>query len=200
MRNQHLDKSPAIEVYGHCRLLLPWPSVSCWFFLQSRVEKLLAGDWTHNLRYLFSVSCLWPLSHGDPYFKHVVYFFADREYECLGQWEENNLLFTYTRRKDLQSLECFVGSTDEDGQLYLIESGPYCKRGLAVTQYGMELHKTSWLKANYSNNINKFKQFFPNKRQLQGCYFSISWWKTLVCAKLRALKANLFPKCWRYFN
>jgi len=51
MRDQHLYKSPAIDVYGHCRLLLPWLRVSCWFFLQSGVEKLLAwvaGDWTHN--------------------------------------------------------------------------------------------------------------------------------------------------------
>jgi len=50
MRDQHLYKSPA-DVYGHCRLLLPWLRVPCWFFLQSGVEKLLAwvaGDWTHN--------------------------------------------------------------------------------------------------------------------------------------------------------
>jgi len=41
-----------------------WPFI----FQQSRVEKLLslARDWTHNLRSLFSVRCLWPLSHNDP--------------------------------------------------------------------------------------------------------------------------------------
>jgi len=61
MSNQHLYKSPAIEIYGHCRLLLPWLRLPCWFFLQSGEEKLLAwesGDWTHNLRSLFSVRCL----------------------------------------------------------------------------------------------------------------------------------------------
>jgi len=70
MGNQHLYKSPAIEVYGHSRLLLPWLRVPCWFLFQSRVEKLLAraaGDWTCNLRSYFSVRCLWPLSHGDPW-------------------------------------------------------------------------------------------------------------------------------------
>jgi len=41
MRDQQLYKSPAIEVHGHCRLLLPWLRVPCWFFLQSGVEKLL---------------------------------------------------------------------------------------------------------------------------------------------------------------
>jgi len=38
-------------------------------FLQSGIEKLLvwaAEDWTDNLRSLFSVRCLWPLSHGNP--------------------------------------------------------------------------------------------------------------------------------------
>jgi len=70
MRNQHLNQSPDIEVYGHCRLLLPWLSVPGWFFLQFGVGKLLvwaAGDWIHNLRSLYSVRCLWPLSHCDPY-------------------------------------------------------------------------------------------------------------------------------------
>jgi len=32
MRDQRLYKSLAIEVYGHCRLLLPWKRVPCWFF------------------------------------------------------------------------------------------------------------------------------------------------------------------------
>jgi len=41
MPKQHLYKSHTIEIYGHCRSLLPWPRLSCWFFLQSRVEKLL---------------------------------------------------------------------------------------------------------------------------------------------------------------
>jgi len=43
MHDQHLYKNPTIEVYGHCRLLLPWLRVPCWFFLQSRVEKWVAG-------------------------------------------------------------------------------------------------------------------------------------------------------------
>jgi len=32
MHDQHLYKSPPIEVYGHCRLLSPWLRGPCWFF------------------------------------------------------------------------------------------------------------------------------------------------------------------------
>jgi len=32
MGNQHLYKSPAIEVYGSCRLLPPWLRVPSWFY------------------------------------------------------------------------------------------------------------------------------------------------------------------------
>jgi len=54
MRDQHLYKSPAIEVYGHLRITITLTEDAFLiFFLQSGVEKLLAwaaGDWTHNLR------------------------------------------------------------------------------------------------------------------------------------------------------
>jgi len=43
MRNQHLYKSPAIEVYGRCRLLLPWLRVPCWF-LQSKLKNCGHGQ------------------------------------------------------------------------------------------------------------------------------------------------------------
>lgn len=68
---------------------------------------------------------------------------ADREYQCLGQWEEDGHLFTYAKRRDVDnnSHECFVGSVDDKGQLFLIEAGVDCKRGLRVTEYGMKLRK-----------------------------------------------------------
>jgi len=51
-----------------------YPDWGCWvnFFVIHRVEKLLEGDWTHNLRSLFSVRCLWLLSHGDPIRVHYL--------------------------------------------------------------------------------------------------------------------------------
>jgi len=71
MHDQHLNKSPAIEVYGHCRLQLPWLRVPGWFFFAIRGWKIAGmGCWGLNrqpFRSLFSVSCLWPLSHGNPW-------------------------------------------------------------------------------------------------------------------------------------
>ena len=67
--------------------------------------------------------------------------FSDREYQCLGQWEENGQLLAYVRRKDKNNLECFVGATDEFGQIHLSESGSNCQRNLKVIQSGMRLSK-----------------------------------------------------------
>jgi len=62
---KHLYKSPSIEVYGYCRLLLHWLRVPCWLYFAFPGWKIagLAGDWTRKLRYLFSVRCRWPLSN-----------------------------------------------------------------------------------------------------------------------------------------
>ena len=59
----------------------------------------------------------------------------------MGQWEENGQLLAYVRRKDKNNLECFVGATDEFGQIYLSESGFNCQRNLKVIQSGMRLSK-----------------------------------------------------------
>jgi len=59
MRDQHLYKSPTIEVYGHCRLLLPWLRVPGWFFCNPRYA---AGNWTHNPLDLCSQSGAYDLS------------------------------------------------------------------------------------------------------------------------------------------
>ena len=67
----------------------------------------------------------------------------DREYQCLGQWEEEGLLYTYTRRRDIPGYECFVGHVGEDGQVSLAEGGTNCKRGLRVHLFGMKLTKRS---------------------------------------------------------
>ena len=53
------------------------------------------------------------------------------------------MLYTYTRRRDLPALECFVGSADPEKGLFLMEGGPNCRRGLAVDQFGMQLTKLS---------------------------------------------------------
>lgn len=67
----------------------------------------------------------------------------DREYQCLGQWEEDGQLFTYTKRRDVPGYECFIGSVDQMNGIYLIEGGVNCRRGLRVTSFGMKLTKKS---------------------------------------------------------
>lgn len=67
--------------------------------------------------------------------------YQDREYECLGQWEEDNLLYTYTRRKDIPGYECFVAHVGQDGRVSLAEGGSDCKRGMRVHLFGMKLTK-----------------------------------------------------------
>jgi len=51
MNDQHLYKNPAIEVYGHCRLLLPRLRVHCWnfFVIQGWNIACITGDWPQCL-------------------------------------------------------------------------------------------------------------------------------------------------------
>jgi len=69
MRGQHLYKNPAIEVCGHCRLLLPWLGVLSWLFSNPGLKNCWHGSgyWTCNLRSSFWVRCPWPHSYGNPY-------------------------------------------------------------------------------------------------------------------------------------
>ena len=77
----------------------------------------------------------------------------------MGQWEEDGLLYTYTKRRDLQDVyECFVGGSSmsisdnidyakgnntSGKEISIIESGFNCKRGLPVNAFGMPLTKRS---------------------------------------------------------
>jgi len=67
--------------------------------------------------------------------------YEDREYLCLGEWEEDGLLYTYTRRTHNPRHECFVGQVENGGRILLAEGGPNCRRGLRVDMFGMELSK-----------------------------------------------------------
>jgi len=51
MRVQHLYKSPAIEVFGHCRFLLPLLGVPCWLFLLSASTSASRDNHLDQVRY-----------------------------------------------------------------------------------------------------------------------------------------------------
>nr|CAD7444045.1 unnamed protein product [Timema bartmani] len=63
----------------------------------------------------------------------------EREYRCLGQWEENGRMFTYTQRRDVGSFECFVGSILSDTEIFIKEAGDHCQRDVDPMQHGMKL-------------------------------------------------------------
>ncbi|XP_068249139.1 uncharacterized protein [Palaemon carinicauda] len=65
----------------------------------------------------------------------------EREYRCLGQWFEESVTYTYTERRDQSGYECFAGVVVGDNEIYIMEAGVNCKRGLEVLSYGMKLVK-----------------------------------------------------------
>lgn len=65
--------------------------------------------------------------------------FEDRQYRCLGQWEESNFVYTYTQRTDASAHECFVGSIVSNHEIYIIEAGEHCNRRMDPLSFGMKL-------------------------------------------------------------
>lgn len=64
--------------------------------------------------------------------------FEERDYRCLGQWQEGNFVYTYTKRRDFGTYECFVGAIDGK-RIMIQEAGENCQRKIDPLQYGMEL-------------------------------------------------------------
>ena len=69
--------------------------------------------------------------------------FEEREYQCLGQWEEDGVIYTYTERRDMQGHECFVGVTTQQGEIFLQEAGNNCERGQEPLRYGMRMSRVA---------------------------------------------------------
>ncbi|XP_059608854.1 uncharacterized protein LOC132256448 [Phlebotomus argentipes] len=73
--------------------------------------------------------------------------YEEREYQCLGQWEENGLLYAFTYRRDLNTHECFVGAMMAEKTIFIREAGENCQRNLNPHRYGMELNKIGYCNA-----------------------------------------------------
>ncbi|XP_069998790.1 uncharacterized protein [Penaeus vannamei] len=65
----------------------------------------------------------------------------EREYQCLGQWEEEGRLYAFTYRRDVKTYECFVGVIKPSGVVFIKEAGPVCSRGVQPEVLGMKLHR-----------------------------------------------------------
>ncbi|GAB0096103.1 uncharacterized protein DMENIID0001_115700 [Sergentomyia squamirostris] len=73
--------------------------------------------------------------------------YEEREYQCLGQWEENGLLYAFTYRRDINIFECFVGAMMAEKTIFIKEAGENCQRNLNPHRYGMELNKIGYCNA-----------------------------------------------------
>ncbi|XP_046485659.1 uncharacterized protein [Neodiprion pinetum] len=67
--------------------------------------------------------------------------YEERSYLCLGQWEENGVMYTYTKRNDTSTNECFVGLIVNDEEIYIKEAGDHCIRNIDPKTQGMRLYK-----------------------------------------------------------
>ncbi|XP_018353118.1 PREDICTED: uncharacterized protein LOC108754941 [Trachymyrmex septentrionalis] len=67
--------------------------------------------------------------------------YEERTYLCLGQWEEDGVMYTYTMRNDTATNECFVGLIVNDEEIYIKEAGGHCIRNIDPKQQGMRLYK-----------------------------------------------------------
>lgn len=70
--------------------------------------------------------------------------YEEREYRCLGQWEEKGVVYVYTQRRDIDSYECFVGVMSSDQKIFIKEAGEHCQRNLNPSKHGMELNKQAF--------------------------------------------------------
>ena len=72
--------------------------------------------------------------------------YEDRLYQCYGQFQDKQLVYTLTKRIDLHKQECFVGVPSQDGKHKIMEAGEHCVRGLQPHLYGMDMQMVRQLK------------------------------------------------------
>lgn len=72
------------------------------------------------------------------------HIYEEREYRCLGSWEEDGVVFTYTQRRDMDGFQCFSGTVLRNGEeAFIKEAGDSCIRGEDPLIYGMKIVKQS---------------------------------------------------------
>lgn len=67
--------------------------------------------------------------------------YEQREYQCLGQWEEEGRVYALTYRRDIRIYECFVGVIRPNGVVFIKEAGTVCSRGVQPEVLGMKLRR-----------------------------------------------------------
>ncbi|XP_076339897.1 uncharacterized protein LOC143240770 isoform X2 [Tachypleus tridentatus] len=73
------------------------------------------------------------------------HIYEERVYRCIGNWEEDGVLFTYTIRQDIKSYQCFVGKVITNGdEAYIKEAGKSCSREVDPFTMGMKITKQAF--------------------------------------------------------
>ena len=68
--------------------------------------------------------------------------YEERQYQCRGQFVEDGLTYTLTKRLDLPLQECFVGVAGEEGASHrVMEAGSHCRRGHLPALKGMLMER-----------------------------------------------------------
>ncbi|CAN8004115.1 unnamed protein product, partial [Ixodes hexagonus] len=70
------------------------------------------------------------------------HIYEEREYRCLGSWQEDGVTYTHTQRRDIPGYQCFSGKIIRHGEeAYIKEAGESCIRGEDPLLYGMKISK-----------------------------------------------------------
>ena len=68
--------------------------------------------------------------------------YEERQYQCRGQFTEDGLTYTLTKRLDLPLQECFVGVAGQEGASHrVLEAGAHCTRGHLPALKGMLMQR-----------------------------------------------------------
>lgn len=79
----------------------------------------------------------------------------------MGQWKEKDVVYAYTKRRDVGAYECFVGAIDTAQEISIKEAGEHCQRDIDPNRYGMRLRQTK-----YCNSNRRKVAKFPSHRNI----------------------------------
>ncbi|XP_069939038.1 uncharacterized protein [Cherax quadricarinatus] len=90
---------------------------------------------------------------------------TEREYQCLGQWEEEGRVYALTYRRDIHTYECFVGLIRTGGVVFIKEAGARCSRGIQPEVLGMKLYRKaeSCAVEDLTSEVNQSSQRSPER-------------------------------------
>ncbi|XP_003742687.1 uncharacterized protein LOC100901396, partial [Galendromus occidentalis] len=76
--------------------------------------------------------------------ENSTHIYEEREYNCLGNWDEDGITYSFTHRRDVHEFQCFSGKIIRGGEeAYIREAGESCSRGEDPFIFGMRVTRYS---------------------------------------------------------